>query len=208
MYSRIKLTPRQAEVLGFLNKFQFSEKIPPTYREIADHFGFKSTKAAADHIAVLEKKGYVRRHCSRSRGIELIAPSRQIDQGHINVPILGNIPAGAPEQKTEYRDTTIGIDVMLLGGIEHHRLFAVQVKGDSMIGRGIYDGDWVIADADAEPRMNDVVVALIDGENTLKTLDKKKDAFYLKSENPDYNDWAPINELTIQGTARVLMRRI
>lgn len=77
-----------------------------------------------------------------------------------------------------------------------------------MIGRGIHDGDWVIADADAVPCENEVVVALIDGENTLKTLAKKKSQIYLKAENQTYEDWFPVNELIIQGTARTIIRQV
>ncbi|MGB9498316.1 MAG: transcriptional repressor LexA [Dissulfuribacterales bacterium] len=208
MCSEIKITPRQTEVFDFLCKFQNKEKMAPTYREIANHFGFKSTKAATDHVCALEKKGYLRRHGRRSRGIEIITSLKQTISESIAVPILGVIPAGTPEQKIEHQNGTIAIDASFLEGVSHHRLFALQVKGDSMIGRGIHEGDWVIADADAVPRENDIVVALIDGENTLKTLARKKNNFYLKVENPDYNDWIPVNELIIQGTARTIIRRI
>ncbi len=195
-------------MLDFLFKFQFKERMAPTYREIASHFGFKSTKAAVDHLSALEKKGYLRRHGRRSRSIELITSLRRIDQEAIEVPILGDIPAGIPEQKIEHRNGTLTVDAKLLDNTGHHRLFALQVKGDSMVGRGIIEGDWVIADADDSPHENDIVVALIDGENTLKTLAKKKNSFYLRVENPDYNDWIPVNELIIQGTAKAIIRRI
>jgi repressor LexA len=208
MYSEAKLTQRQTEIFNFLCEFKNKEKMAPTYREIADHFGFKSTKAAADHVQALEKKGFIRRHGRRSRGIEIITSLEQTISNAIAVPILGEIPAGIPEQKIEHQTGTISIDESLVEGSRHHRLFALQVKGDSMIGRDIHDGDWVIADADTVPNENDVVVALIDGENTLKTLAKNKNRFYLRVENPDYNDWIPVNELIIQGTARTIIRRI
>jgi len=208
MYSDNKLTPRQTEILDFLCEFQGKERVAPTYREIANHFGFKSTKAATDHVCALEKKGYLRRHGRRSRGIEIITSDKQTISESIAVPILGVIPAGTPEQKIEHQDGTIAINVSFLEGVSHHRLFALQVKGDSMIGRGIHEGDWVIADADVVPRENDIVVALIDGENTLKTLASKKNKFYLRVENPDYSDWIPVNELIIQGTAKTIIRRI
>ncbi|MBU0993626.1 MAG: transcriptional repressor LexA [Proteobacteria bacterium] len=208
MYSENRLTPRQTEVINFICEFQSKERMAPTYREIANHFRFKSTKAAADHVLALEKKGYLRRHTGRSRGIELTASVKRTGQETITVPIIGDIPAGTPEQKIEFQSGTISVDSTILDGIGHHRLFALKVKGDSMIGRGIYDGDWVIADADATPNENDVVVALIDGENTLKALALKENNFYLRVENPDYNDWVPVNELIIQGTAKALIRRI
>ena len=77
-----------------------------------------------------------------------------------------------------------------------------------MEGRAIHDGDLVIADRDAEHREGDVVIALIDGENTLKTLAKKAGSYYLKAENPFYQDWFPLDEMTIQGVAKAVLRRL
>jgi repressor LexA len=208
MFSAGNLTPRQTEILDFLHEFRRKEKIVPTYREIADNFGFKSTKAAADHVCALEKKGYLRRHSGRSRGIELLTSASLSDPKAIGVPILGDIPAGYPELRDEHRNGTLAVDPVMLGGIAHHRLFALQVKGDSMEERGIFEGDWVVADAEASPREKDVVVALIDGENTLKTLAKQKGHFFLKAESPNHHDWIPVNELVIQGVAKAILRRI
>lgn len=208
MFSANDLTSRQAEILDFLHEFQRTERIAPTYREIGEHFGFKSTKAAADHVYALEKKGYLRRHSGRSRGIELLSAIKSNDTNAVAVPLLGDIPAGYPEQKFQHRNGTIAVDPMILGGSVRHRLFALQVKGDSMVGRGIQEGDWVIVDADLGPRENDIVVALIDRENTLKTLARKDGFFFLKAENPEYDEWLPLEELTIQGVAKVILKRI
>jgi len=208
MFSIGKLTPRQTEILDFLHEFRHKEKIVPTYREIADKFGFKSTKAATDHVCALEKKGYLRRHSGRSRGIELLTSASLSAPKAIGVPILGDIPAGHPELRDEQRNGTLAVDPAMLVGVIHHRLFALKVKGDSMEDRGICEGDWVVADAEAIPREKDVVVALIDGENTLKTLAKQKGHFFLKAESPNYQDWIPVNELVIQGVAKAILRRI
>jgi repressor LexA len=208
MISTGNLTSRQTEILDFLHEFRRKEKIVPTYREIADKFGFKSTKAATDHVCALEKKGYLRRHSGRSRGIELLTSASRSAPKAIGVPILGDIPAGYPELRDEHRNGTLAVDPAMLGGDAHHRLFALQVKGDSMEERGICEGDWVVADAEAIPREKDVVVALIDGENTLKTLAKQKGHFFLKAENPNHHDWIPVNELVIQGVAKAILRRI
>ena len=208
MFSTGNLTPRQTEILDFLHEFRRKEKIVPTYREIADNFGFKSTKAATDHVCALEKKGYLRRHSGRSRGIELLISAPLSAPKAIGVPILGDIPAGIPELRDEHRNGTLAVDPTMLGGVAHHRLFALRVKGDSMEKRGICEGDWVVADAEASPREKDVVVALIDGENTLKTLAQKKGHFFLKAESPNHHDWIPVNELVIQGVAKAILRRI
>lgn len=208
MYSIDTLTPRQAEILEYLREFRRERGSAPTYREIADHFGFKSPKAAADHVCALEKKGYVRRHGGRSRGIELLLSEGASTHGAISVPLLGNIPAGCPEEQTEHWRETLAVDQALLGGSAGHRLFALQVNGESMEGRGIHEGDWVVVDADAPPHEGNVVVALIDGKNTLKTLAKQKGRFYLKAESPDHSHWIPIDEMVIQGVVKAVLRRI
>ncbi len=77
-----------------------------------------------------------------------------------------------------------------------------------MKGRSIRNGDWVIADSDVSPNEGEVVVALIDGDNTLKTLAKREQRFYLKAENPDHPDWIPMEEMIIQGVVRAVLRRV
>ncbi|MBC8393498.1 MAG: repressor LexA [Deltaproteobacteria bacterium] len=208
MFSIDGLTPRQTEILEFLRKFRREGKSAPTYREIAKHFGFKSPKAASDHVHALEKKGYVRRHVGRSRGIELLFSEDTSTNNTITVPILGNIPAGYPAEQTEHRHGTLDVDKAMLGGSAKHRLFALLVNGESMEGRSIHNGDWVVADADLSPNEGDVVVALIDGENTLKTLAKQKGHFFLKAESPKHSDLIPIKEMMIQGVVRSIFRRM
>ncbi|MCP4683724.1 MAG: repressor LexA [Desulfobacterales bacterium] len=208
MYSSRNLTQRQAQILDFLRNFKNQEGFAPTYREISGHFGFKSTKAASDHVRALEKKGYVRLHGKRSRSIEIVS-SEPNSTGHVvSIPILGEIPAGKPEKKEGNRSDTIAVDETIIDNYKGQRLFALKITGESMMGRSICDGDWVIVDADASPNEGEVVVALIDGDNTLKTLAKKKKRFYLKSENPDYLDWIPMEEMIVQGVVKALIRRI
>ena len=128
MYSESKLTKRQAEIFNFLCEFKSKEKMSPTYREIADHFGFKSAKASADHIRALEKKGFICRHGGRSRGIEILSPFEQQSSNTISVPVLGDVPAGIPEQKIEHQNGTITIDASLIKESKHHRLFCASSK--------------------------------------------------------------------------------
>jgi repressor LexA len=208
MYSQIHLTQKQIQVLEFLREFRHEEGTAPTYREIAGHFGFKSTKAASDHVRALVKKGYVRLHEKRSRGIELVFAQATSTQNSISIPILGNIPAGCPESKSEQKEGTIAVDPSMLDHCIGHRLFALRVKGDSMTGRSICEGDWIIADADVAPKVGEVIVALIDGLNTLKTLARQKGRFFLKAENPTYPDWIPMEEIIVQGVVKAVLRRI
>lgn len=208
MYSYQNLTQRQTQILDFLQTFKDQEGVSPTYREISGHFGFKSTKAASDHVRALERKGYVRLHGKRSRSIEIVS-LKPNSTGHVvSIPILGEIPAGKPEKKEEDRSFTIAVDETILGNCKGHRLFALKVTGESMMGRSICDGDWVIVDADASPNEGEVIVALIDGDTTLKTLAKRNKCFYLKSENPNYPDWIPLQEMVVQGVVKAVLRRI
>jgi repressor LexA len=131
-------------------------------------------------------------------------PSR----GLVAVPLLGRIAAGHAVGTVEDAGGHIRIDESLLGGTRGGSLFAVLVTGDSMSGRGIYEGDIAVAEADVPPRVGDVVVALIDRESALKTMVQGPEGFFLKAENPRYPDLVPATELTIQGVVRVLIRRL
>ena len=110
--------------------------------------------------------------------------------------------------ETEHCDRSIAVDKEMLGRSAGHRLFALKVTGDSMKGRGIHDGDWVIADSEVSQHEGDVVVALIDGESTLKTLAVVKRCYFLKAENLDYPDLIPLAEMAIQGVVKVILRRM
>ncbi len=207
MSSNNILTPKQTRIYQYIQKCRRESNTAPTYREIAEEFGFKSPKAAEDHVSALEKKGYVRRRCGRSRGIELLI--HEIPNSNtVTIPILGNIQAGPPQYQVENLSGTLAIDEAIIGKVKGHRLFALRVNGDSMDGRSIHDGDWVVADVDAMPHEGDVVVALIDGQNTLKTLIKRKGGYLLKAENAKYSDLIPSKEMRIQGVVKVLYRRV
>lgn len=207
MSSNNTLTPKQAQIYEYLQKCRRESNTAPTFREIARQFGFKSPKAAEDHVSALEKKGYVRRRIGRSRGIELLSYEIQ-SSNTVAIPILGNIQAGPPQYQVENLSGTLAVDETILGKAKGHRLFALRVNGDSMDGRSIHDGDWVVADVDATPHEGAVVVALIDGQNTLKTLIKRKGGYLLKAENAKYSDLIPSKEMTIQGVVKVLYRRV
>ncbi|MBN1906563.1 MAG: repressor LexA [Deltaproteobacteria bacterium] len=206
MYSPLNISPKQREVLNFIKDKIREEGASPTYREIAEHFEYKSPKAAVDHVRALEKKGFLRCHRGRSRGIELLISEKKTAVNAI--PILGEINAGHPQKQVANRNADINVDLAIFGIKAEHRLFALTVNGDSMKERAIFSGDWVIADADIQPKEGDIVVALIDGENTLKTLAIKEGNYYLKSENPLFKDYTPFDEMIVQGVAKAVLRRL
>jgi repressor LexA len=208
MDSRNKLSSNQYKVFEFIRNYIDEKGASPTYREIAAHFGYKSPKAAVDHVRALEKKGYVARRPGLSRGIGMPSGHPEFEKKTIPVPILGQVPAGSPDVLSEYCEGFLDIDPEFLDGTANHKLFILRVKGESMTGRGIYDGDFVVVDRDRFPKEKDIVVSLIDGENTLKTLVKQGERFALKAENPDYPNLIPVRELSTQGVVRAVLRRL
>lgn len=171
------LTTKQRKVLDFIKSFMTSEMRPPTIREIAAHFHFTSFRTVQDYLNAIERKGFIRILRGLSRGIELTARS-------IGIPLLGRVPAGRPILAEE------NIEEMLDLSIDYFRardkVFALRVTGDSMEGAGILDGDLVIVKKQPSAVNRDVVVALVNGEATVKRYVEKSGRKILMPENPNY----------------------
>jgi len=193
------LTEAQQMVLAFLGERCDSGDAPPTVREICQHFGYRSTRAASDHLGALQKKGFVAREKNRSRGIRLI---RRND----GVPLLGRIPAGHPRNTVAEPRGRLSLNPTHYGIHDRSKAFALFVSGDSMTGRHLFDGDIVLLESGVEPRDGDIVAALIDNESTLKTLVVRGRKAWLRAENPNYPDLIPAWDLQIQGVARAVVR--
>lgn len=172
------LTKRQGDVLEYIKTQIIGRKVP-SFREIMQEFGFKGIKTVGDHLNALEKKGYIKRIKARARSIELLG-LRRLEP--VELPILGRIAAGSPILAEENIEGTIAIDRTWVKG---ENSFILKVQGNSMIGAGIYEGDYVIVKQDYTAENNDIVVALVDGEVTLKRFSKKGKQITLKPENPD-----------------------
>ena len=201
-------TRKQRRVLDFIRAKVETRGTSPTYREIAENFNYKSPKAAVDHVDALARKGYLRVHRGRSRGIEVLVSRGDGQTGVVTVPLMGRIAAGRSTDGVEDRSGQIQVDKAVLNQALGGPLFALQVTGDSMTGRGIYEGDIAVAESDAPARVGDIVVALIDRESTLKSLAKGTNGFFLKSENPRYPDLEPVAQMVIQGVVRALIRKV
>lgn len=199
----MNLTPRQHEILSFIRDSAEERGSIPSVREIMTRFGFRSPATVASHLDLMEKKGVLRREAGRSRNIVLkgFKPRTPVRE----VPVYGMIPAGIPEGQDQEADRSLGIDPQLLKLPQNARLFALEVRGESMTGAGIHDRDLVILEI-AEPRPRDIVAALIDGAVTLKRYLIVGGRPFLRAENPDYPDLIPARELTIQGVFRALIR--
>jgi repressor LexA len=196
-------TDRQQEILDFIRDQQSSRGVTPSRAEIQEHFGFSSPNAVTAHLKALEKKGALQRGVNTARGLVLTGSYR--DRPMIEIPIYGTIPAGLPDDERQQPDGCISVDVETLRLPKGARVFALKVRGDSMIGAGILPGDVVVLEF-REPRSGEVVAALLDGETTLKRYVVQRGRPFLKAENPRFKDLIPAQELVIQGVQVGLLR--
>ncbi|MCX8108840.1 MAG: transcriptional repressor LexA [Verrucomicrobiae bacterium] len=221
-----QLTDKQREVFEFVRDTIIQTGVAPTLREIAARFRFKSVKAAADHVAALRRKGVLTAIPRRARTLRLTAFLPAQDKSRIenggassvsnvfrravaSLPIYGSIPAGFADERIQENKGHVAIDLELLGIRPTARTFVLEVRGDSMIGRHILDGDLVVLEHGRTPKNGDVVAALIDNESTLKTfVHERGRPPYLKAENPKYPRLYPASELVIQGVMVGLIRRV
>lgn len=197
------LTDRQRDVLEFINAHHRQQGVAPSLREIQAHFGFASPFAVQRHVDALTEKGALRKLEGKARGL---LPSGQPRRGALaEIPLYGTIPAGLPTMTEQEPDSYISVDTMSLGVRPNAKLFALKVRGDSMVEASILDGDVVFL-TPREPRPRDIVAALIDGESTLKRFLVQRGRPFLRAENPRYPDLLPANELMIQGVMVGLLR--
>lgn len=206
------LTERQNEILKFiiLNKEKYG--YPPSIPEIQENFSFKSPNAVQDHLGALERKGYISRRAHKARGIEVLghATLNENDKNNaIEIPIVGEISAGKPILAQENIEGNIVIDKSIVKN--SNGIFALRVKGDSMINAGILNGDYVIASQQQDAEQGDIVVALIEDEATVKRFYKEKNKIRLQPEN---DTMEPIiikhneNNVRIIGKIKGVIRKI
>jgi repressor LexA len=179
-----ELTQRQQEVLGFITEYIKDHTYPPTIREIADHFSI-SVKAAHDHVSAMRKKGCLLSGDRRSRTIKLTHWEEEDSPDKVvEIPYVGTVAAGRPILAEEYREGSITLHRSLLK--KNRDYFALRVKGDSMEGAGIMDGDTAIIEKTETARDGEIVVALLDDAATLKRFYKESARILLQPENPKY----------------------
>lgn len=202
------LTKRQQQVLDYIQASQVQQGVVPTMREIARQFGYKSMTAAADHVRALRRKGFLVHHPRQARSHSVVQMMQQVVQrALVSIPLYGSIPAGFADERTQETERTVSVDLESLGLRSGSKIFALEVRGDSMIGRHIVEGDIAIIDRARTPKQGDVVAALIDRESTLKTLEFENGRPYLRAENSLYLNLHPSHELLIQGVMVALVRK-
>ncbi len=159
------------------------------------------------HLRLLRQKGYLESDAGKTRSLRVTSPLAKLRSRIVDIPVLGAIPAGFPEQGEAEAEGCVSVDIGSVGFTPTRNTFAVRVRGVSMIGRHILDGDLVVLERGPDPRHGQVVAALVDGERTLKTYVVKNGKPYLKAENPKYPDLIPAQELVIQGVFKALIRK-
>lgn len=179
------LTQRQQDILDFIESFMQKRGYPPTLREIGNEFGISSTNGVRVNLAALEKKKYIVRRPWLSRGIELVNAPKVIhtDSEVGYVPIIGKVAAGEPIFAAENIQGMLAIDDSF---IQTKKVFALKVQGDSMIGAGIVDGDYVLARRQHTAETGEIIVFIIGDEITVKRYDSKGDKVFLIPENEAY----------------------
>ena len=197
------LTHRQKNVLDFIQSEQREKGITPSTREIQKHFRFASQTSVMQYIAALERKGFLSRHARKARA--LITPMQKVRIR--DVPIYGEIPAGMSTLTEQTIEGHVSLDARSANVSKNGRTFALRVRGDSMIGAHIIDGDIVILENRKDVQNGDIVAALIDEETTLKRYVVEHGRPYLKAENPRYPNLSPARELKIQGVMVSLVRK-
>ena len=184
-----KLTDRQKEILDFICQYKDENGYPPTLREIGKHFDISSTFGVKRHLDALEKKGFIAIINNMSRGISILKPELLKNSlnysGYINnIPIVGQVAAGTPVLAEENIEGSISIDPSYMKRSEN--AFALKVKGDSMVNAGILEGDLVIVSPVQEVKNGETIVAMINGEVTVKNFEKKTNLVQLNPQNEKY----------------------
>jgi len=183
------LSPRQRDVLDFISSTLTHRQVPPTYREIGDALGIASTNGVADHVKALIKKGYLKKidpgpdGAGVARGLQLTEKAGSKRRGAVvSVPLVGHVAAGQPILAEENYERALHLD---RGLVPDGVIFALRVRGESMIEEGIHDGDFVIVKQQQTARNGDIVVALVDGDATVKHFFREGPRIRLQPANSD-----------------------
>jgi repressor LexA len=200
------LTPRQRDILEFIVRCVRDDGYPPTIAEIGDRFGISSTNGVNDHLVALERKGFIERS-SKARSIhvtELAAIDLFEDEAGM-LPLLGRVAAGQPLMAVENIEGRVPVEAQMA----KRNAFCLRVAGDSMIEDGILDGDIVVVDQEKTPHKNDIVVALVDGEATVKHFHPAGNIVELRPANASMSPMRfPAHDVAVQGVVVALQRKL
>ena len=200
---RDTISKKQTEILEYIKNQILDKGYPPAVREICAAVHLKSTSSVHSHLETLEKLGYIRRDPTKPRAIEIVDDEFNLSLRELrNIPLLGNVAAGQPlfaEQNIE------SYFPMLSDELPDGNLFMLNVRGESMINAGIFDGDKIIVQQTETAKNGDIVVALVEEAATVKTYYKENGRFRLQPEN-DTMEPIYVNEVIILGKVVGLFR--
>lgn len=211
-----KLTERQNEILSFIKDFLRENGYPPTLRQIGKKFQISSTFGVKRHLDALEKKGYLNVESNASRGLCVIdneetrsSISESVKNEFFNkIPIVGRVAAGSPILAEQNIEGSVIIDSTFVKKSEN--AFALKVQGDSMINAGIFEGDLVVVSPDDKGKNGDIIVAMLDDEVTVKSIEIKNNSVTLIPENDNYKP-IPVkdkNSFSVIGKVKGVVRWI
>jgi repressor LexA len=196
------LTPKQLRVLTFIRDFTRARGYAPTMQELADDFGV-SKVTVFEHIAALQKKGYLKRSRHKARSLQLSGAVEFPDERPTRLPLVGTIAAGRPIEAFEEREV-LDLEEMF---VSSHGSFVLRVRGDSMIDDNICDGDYVIVERRDTAQDGETVVALLDdGEATLKRFYHDRNGIRLQPANAAYEPII-VKDVRVQGVVVGVLRR-
>lgn len=199
-----EITSKQQEILDFIKEETASKGYPPSVREICSAVGLKSTSTVHGHLDRLEKRGFIRRDPTKPRAIEILDRTGY-QKEIINVPIVGSVAAGQPILAVENIEDRFPIPADFFPS--NNNMFILEIKGTSMIGVGIMDGDYLIVQQQSTASNGEIVVALIEDSATVKTFYREKDHIRLQPENPDMKPII-VDDCAILGKAIGLFRKM
>jgi len=201
-----EITKRQKELLKFIVQEVRDHNLPPSISEMAAYLKVKSKNAVAKLLKSLEDLKYIKTS-GKARGVEVLnSLGESLEKGLVRVPILGSIQAGSPHLAEQNIEDWVNLPQTLIRGRKD--VFLLKVRGDSMVDAGIFEGDLVIVRPMKEPKNNDIVVALLHDEATVKRFIQIKNRVYLKAENPNHQNIYPKEEWTVQGKVVGVIRSL
>lgn len=207
LHPLMTLTPHQRTALNYIREFQRKRGYSPSLADLAIAFGVRSKNAIAKVVNVLVHHGYLEKDPKgRIKIMEMPAAEAPAAPIALTLPLFGPIAAGFAAPVEEQAEELVSIQDYVVGA-KASSTFLLRVKGDSMIQAGIHEGDLVVVERGVEPRVNDIVVGILDGEFTLKRLKRDKGKFYLQAENPAYPDLHALEELRTAGVVRAVVRK-
>ena len=202
----MEISKRQKELFDFIKATIQESGMPPTVSEMARALKVRSKNAVAKLLAALEEREFIKRN-GTARGIAVFDEfGNDVRPGIRSVPVLGTVPAGGPIVVEEHVEEWVNLPNSLLRGRKD--VFLLQVKGDSMVGAGILEGDLVIVKPTREVRSGDIAVALLHDEATVKRFVEINGRRYLKPENPKYQNIYPNDEWSVQGKVVGVIRQL